>query len=71
MENIYWESVDGDRFDFGHLIQSETGSVKLKTADIWLVIGCETNLYEIKAGNVVICCRAPHLSQDSVGQTLK
>ena len=47
-----WESFYVVRFDLGPLLQGQTRTTKLKSADIWLIIGprglqCETNLWEI------------------------
>ena len=44
-----WESFDVVRFDLGHLLQGQTRTPKLKSADNLLIIGpgslqCETNL---------------------------
>ena len=49
LEIIGWESFDVVRFDLGSLLRGQRGTIKLKSAYNFLIIGprgleCETNL---------------------------
>ena len=63
------ESFGVVRFDLGHLLQGQTGIVKLKSAYNLLIIssrglGCESNLYDImgwESSGVVILDLGPLL----------
>ena len=73
-----WESFDVVRFDFGSLLQGQTGKTKLKIAYNSLIIGprvlqCETNLKEIKGWesfDVARFDRGPLFQGQTIVQTL-